>query len=178
MRVNYKKYTKSETWRKKATIVKEIAAYKCQLCGKKGKLNVHHNTYDNLGNEPLCDLVCLCESCHEAFHNDIDFNTSRDGFKNFLCRALLRNNYNDRFRVLSNAGMLMNALYQSSILESSDDLTYETVELIKTLFLKMFVNMHLYDFLNENESIEDSRNRWNDLFDEGLRRKLSTYNYG
>src|SRR5207249_4359707 len=32
------------------------------------RLHVHHLTYDNLGNEPLSDLIVLCEFHHEQEH--------------------------------------------------------------------------------------------------------------
>ena len=32
------------------------------------RLQVHHLTYDNLGNEPLSDLIVLCEFHHEQEH--------------------------------------------------------------------------------------------------------------
>ena len=45
------------------------AGFKCQLCGRKGDLNVHHNTYNSRGNENLKDLIVLCKDCHTKFHN-------------------------------------------------------------------------------------------------------------
>ena len=53
------------------------ANYRCQLCGKSGKLNVHHKTYENHGREHMRsvadnDLIVLCENCHRKFHDKLD----------------------------------------------------------------------------------------------------------
>jgi len=68
----YEEYLKSQHWintRNKALV---RAKYKCQLCGEKEKaLHVHHNTYENKGNEKDEDLIVLCEDCHARYHNKI-----------------------------------------------------------------------------------------------------------
>lgn len=69
--VDYKEYIKSEEWKVKRKEVLERDKFKCRLCGAKGteyNLHVHHNSYDNLGNEPLEDLITLCKKCHETYH--------------------------------------------------------------------------------------------------------------
>ena len=38
------------------------------VCGKKAT-QVHHKTYDNIGKEPLEELVALCEDCHYKLHD-------------------------------------------------------------------------------------------------------------
>jgi len=44
---------------------------KCELCGKKKNLHVHHTTYENHGLEHihLNDLMVLCKICHAKFHD-------------------------------------------------------------------------------------------------------------
>ena len=71
-------YLKSEHWKKKRLEALEYAKNLCQLCNKNKLLNVHHRTYENLGHEDIKDLITLCGSCHNKFHND--FNPS-EGFK-------------------------------------------------------------------------------------------------
>lgn len=69
--VNYKEYIKSEEWKHKRKQVLERDKFKCRLCGAKGTeytLHIHHNSYDNLGNEPLEDLITLCKECHGIYH--------------------------------------------------------------------------------------------------------------
>lgn len=53
-----------------------LANYKCQLCNSKGKLNVHHTTYEHHGTEHLHleDLIVLCEECHAKFHDKVSKN--------------------------------------------------------------------------------------------------------
>ena len=42
------------------------AGYKCQACSRRDTtLDVHHNTYENYGDERPEDLVVLCRSCHQ-----------------------------------------------------------------------------------------------------------------
>lgn len=52
------------------------AKYRCELCGGRGKLNVHHKTYQNHGREHTKsvadkDLIVLCQECHEKFHDKL-----------------------------------------------------------------------------------------------------------
>ncbi len=41
----------------------------CQKCLKAPAQEVHHLTYNNLGNENLSDLLSLCRICHFSLHN-------------------------------------------------------------------------------------------------------------
>lgn len=65
---DYNNYLKTKHWKQKRQKVLKSAKYKCQLCSSKEKLNVHHNTYKNIGNEKKEDLIVLCEKCHKKFH--------------------------------------------------------------------------------------------------------------
>ncbi len=49
----------------------ERAGYKCQICGRTQNLDIHHNTYENLGNERdhLEDLIVLCSEHHQVYHD-------------------------------------------------------------------------------------------------------------
>lgn len=63
----YREYLSSPAWlEKKERLIS--AAGKCQLCGGKKSLLVHHNSYANIFNEPDEDLIVLCRSCHRLFH--------------------------------------------------------------------------------------------------------------
>lgn len=64
----YKRYLQSPQWKKKRKLVIIRDRYKCQLCGSKKKLQVHHKTYAHVFNEPLTDLITLCQKCHSAVH--------------------------------------------------------------------------------------------------------------
>lgn len=66
---NYAKYLNSVHWkntRKKKLIQTE---FRCEKCGSREKLQVHHLTYENIGAEYLEDLQVLCASCHTKVHN-------------------------------------------------------------------------------------------------------------
>lgn len=67
---SYADYLCGEHWREKVRPeALERAGYRCQLCGVMDKtLNVHHNSYERLGNELPWDLVVLCEDCHAKYH--------------------------------------------------------------------------------------------------------------
>lgn len=70
-RDKYKKYLLSPQWRARAKDAIERAGNRCQVCGNPLHLQVHHNTYRNLGNEKPEDLCVLCKECHELFHSVI-----------------------------------------------------------------------------------------------------------
>jgi hypothetical protein len=46
------------------------AEHRCQGCGKQGdnSLDVHHLTYERMGDELDEDLAVMCRTCHEAEH--------------------------------------------------------------------------------------------------------------
>ena len=62
----YEKYKKSPAWHRKRDSVKERDKSLC-ICGAQAT-HMHHKTYDNIGKEPLSDLVMLCKECHESIH--------------------------------------------------------------------------------------------------------------
>lgn len=64
----YQDYLNSPTWKKKAKRAREIAKYRCKVCNSSGLLEVHHRCYPaKWGEEPLSDLLPLCEDCHSLF---------------------------------------------------------------------------------------------------------------
>ena len=64
----YKEYLQSDHWKETRERALERAGYKCQVCGYYKNLQVHHNTYKNIGHEDDTDLVVLCWKCHKTFH--------------------------------------------------------------------------------------------------------------
>lgn len=68
--MTYKQYLKTHHWQAIRKQAIEYAEYKCQLCNNSKNLDVHHNTYENLWNEKLRDLIVLCKKCHNLFHDD------------------------------------------------------------------------------------------------------------
>ena len=43
--------------------------YTCQGCLEKKAVQVHHITYENIGNEFCFELISLCDDCHEKIHD-------------------------------------------------------------------------------------------------------------
>ena len=67
-RSTYEAYIRSDEWRERADVAKKRAGYRCQICNRGDiTLNVHHRTYERLGNELPEDLTVLCRNCHELF---------------------------------------------------------------------------------------------------------------
>ncbi len=68
MRRRYDAYIKSHEWKARRQRAVELAGYCCEKCGATAwdtKLEVHHLTYERLGDEADKDLVALCPKCHE-----------------------------------------------------------------------------------------------------------------
>lgn len=71
----YARHISSHAWACKRDERLAIDGNKCQTClhdGSLWRLEVHHKTYERLGDENvLRDLITLCVSCHEAVTNVI-----------------------------------------------------------------------------------------------------------
>jgi hypothetical protein len=67
----YEEYLQTEHWAAVRTAALRRANYACQLCNAKGRLNVHHRTYENCGREQPSDLIVLCEGCHAKVHDKV-----------------------------------------------------------------------------------------------------------
>jgi 5-methylcytosine-specific restriction endonuclease McrA len=68
---DYYRYIRSDAWReKRALFFKSKLPKLCASCGAiwRPGFHLHHRTYKRLGNERLCDLILLCEPCHDALH--------------------------------------------------------------------------------------------------------------
>jgi 5-methylcytosine-specific restriction endonuclease McrA len=77
--MNYKEYLQSEDWAGKRREKLHQANYKCEVCGRDDlRLDVHHRTYERLGNEWMSDLQVLCRYCHKVNHGEITFETGGD----------------------------------------------------------------------------------------------------
>ena len=61
-----REYLDSPAWQMKRDAVIQRDGYQC-VCGAQAT-EMHHKTYDNIGKEPLSDLVFLCQECHERAH--------------------------------------------------------------------------------------------------------------
>lgn len=70
-KVEYKEYLNGDHWKDIRLKALDRAGNRCQLCCNTDNLNVHHNTYKNIGREDLKDLVVLCRECHAKFHDKL-----------------------------------------------------------------------------------------------------------
>ncbi|MDP8900288.1 MAG: hypothetical protein M3N33_03920 [Actinomycetota bacterium] len=65
----YMEYLRTPHWKRKREAKVRAAGHRCQLCNRGSvTLNVHHRTYERLGEELDGDLTVLCRECHSVFH--------------------------------------------------------------------------------------------------------------
>lgn len=67
-RLSYHGYLDSEEWKEKRKEALKKANNRCVLCNSTNNLQVHHRTYENVGDEKQNDLTVLCRECHSKFH--------------------------------------------------------------------------------------------------------------
>lgn len=65
----FAEYSRTREWQALRNRVLLRARNKCELCGKRVPLDVHHRTYDRYGDELVDDLIALCRECHARHHN-------------------------------------------------------------------------------------------------------------
>jgi 5-methylcytosine-specific restriction endonuclease McrA len=67
----YEAHLRSEAWRRKRRLVFERDGGGCQArmegCTERAS-QVHHLSYRHLGDEPLFELVSVCDACHGRLH--------------------------------------------------------------------------------------------------------------
>lgn len=68
---SYADYLQSKWWRVRRKQAIANAGRRCQRCGIRGKLQVHHKNYERVGRERKQDLEVLCEGCHRGEHKAI-----------------------------------------------------------------------------------------------------------
>lgn len=66
----YKAYLNSDEWKARRIAKAKQQNYTCERCGKIVPVgfHIHHKTYEHFKNEPLSDLMFLCEDCHKEVH--------------------------------------------------------------------------------------------------------------
>ncbi len=67
----YQTYLNSNEWQETRQRIFKRDNFRCVKCGESKNLQVHHITYENLGEEKDADLVTLCDKCHKSTH-DLD----------------------------------------------------------------------------------------------------------
>lgn len=69
-RERYHEYLLSPEWKARRDERVKASGGRCQVCNRAEKLNVHHRTYERIGDELPDDLFVLCEECHHLFHQN------------------------------------------------------------------------------------------------------------
>ena len=69
--VNYREYLRSEKWERRRRAVIERSRGQCEWCCERPISEVHHLTYERLGDERLSDLAGLCNQCHKWAHTEL-----------------------------------------------------------------------------------------------------------
>jgi hypothetical protein len=68
-------HLQSDEWREIRQRRLKLDKYQCQVCTKnntvikRDRLEIHHKTYKNLGNENMRDLASLCREHHQLQHD-------------------------------------------------------------------------------------------------------------
>ena len=75
-RLEYESYIESEIWKKRRQVILERDRWICQGCLHRKAVDVHHLTYDRLGDELAFDLISLCRQCHDKAHGKLQVNLS------------------------------------------------------------------------------------------------------
>ena len=71
-RERYGEYLKTREWQQRRSAALDYADDRCQICySDRGRMHVHHRTYERVRNERPSDLTVLCEHCHKLFHGKI-----------------------------------------------------------------------------------------------------------
>lgn len=65
----YREYLKTPHWQCIRNWALDRAGQQCQVCAKQYDLEVHHNNYNRKGKERPTDLVVLCRTCHQIYHD-------------------------------------------------------------------------------------------------------------
>lgn len=68
----YSVYLQSQAWQAKRQLRLVKAKFKCEACGAKKALQVHHLTYARIFQEDVEDLMVLCELHHKAIEEMIE----------------------------------------------------------------------------------------------------------
>lgn len=74
----YSLYLCSREWSVRKRAIRRRAGGVCERCKAAKMDHVHHRTYARKYNEPLDDLMAVCEPCHRFIHGWSDFDPAAD----------------------------------------------------------------------------------------------------
>ena len=131
---DYREYLKSEAWEKTRKRMLRKHGYRCQLCAAKNVvLDVHHNNYENIGHELDEDLVVLCRTCHDKYHQEgaadsgqIAYDTIRSASEHraFLLAMMVRVCEGKASVAMANAVVGLSGEFHKSMRQEWDMLVY------------------------------------------------------
>lgn len=67
----YKEYLHTKHWKLLKSKIYKKYKYNCAYCKTNHDIDLHHKTYERVGNENIGDLVYLCRLCHKAVHDGL-----------------------------------------------------------------------------------------------------------
>lgn len=62
----YRQYMQSDEWKWIRGQKLRSCHYRCERCGRRRWLNVHHRHYRTFGREGMEDLEVVCQECHKT----------------------------------------------------------------------------------------------------------------
>lgn len=65
----YTRYISSKKWGTRRARYFASNKKKCAACGRREGVQLHHLTYESMGQEPDGDLMPLCQPCHSDVHD-------------------------------------------------------------------------------------------------------------
>jgi predicted HNH restriction endonuclease len=75
--MSYKEYLNSTKWLYRRKKILKHDNYKCIICNKNKKLDIHHESYKNLNSKKqqpeIDDCISLCRNCHKELHNTLKY---------------------------------------------------------------------------------------------------------
>lgn len=66
--INYYEYIQSDKWYARTESIRRRKGGRCECCCMRRGSEVHHRTYERLGNERDEDLLHVCKPCHRRIH--------------------------------------------------------------------------------------------------------------
>jgi hypothetical protein len=70
LKIPYKQYLRSPHWIRLKRFIFKQRGHRCEQCGQRTSVELHHLTYENVTHERECDVILLCRQCHEDFHKN------------------------------------------------------------------------------------------------------------
>jgi hypothetical protein len=82
---DYQEYLNSTAWKQRRLPALERAGFKCSKCSETEGLEVHHKTYERVGNESPNDLIVLCKFHHCEEHGIVKKVTAKKEIVKKVC---------------------------------------------------------------------------------------------